>query len=223
MRKLDGRIVELHFKDIENGVDKPWGTGKGDARAMLRELRRQRFRGLIDVEYEDGAGPALEANVARCIAFFDDTARELWAHPVELRIDPSISVSKNSYTSGFRRSDGGDVEVETKVLDDGSMTVHVASREERKTSGISLAIHVANDASGRPRAIVSSEWWTDVQTTDHAGRVEPSRGTSEPVGGEITLSSADFAHARPLYIRFEVDTDWQRSARVVSGGIVVTD
>jgi sugar phosphate isomerase/epimerase len=79
LKKLEGHIIESHFKDIENGVDKPWGTGKGDARAMLAELKRQGFKGLIDVEYEDGDGAPLEANVARCIAFFDATARELAA------------------------------------------------------------------------------------------------------------------------------------------------
>jgi sugar phosphate isomerase/epimerase len=79
LKKYEGHIIELHFKDIENGVDRPWGTGKGDARAMLAELKRQGFRGLIDVEYEDGEGAPLEANVAKCIAFFDATARELAA------------------------------------------------------------------------------------------------------------------------------------------------
>jgi sugar phosphate isomerase/epimerase len=77
LKKLEGRIIESHFKDIESGVDKPWGTGKCDARGMLAELERQGFKGLIDVEYEDGEGAPLEANVARCIAFFDQTAREL--------------------------------------------------------------------------------------------------------------------------------------------------
>lgn len=77
LKKLEGRIVELHFKDIADGVDKPWGTGDGDARGMLAELSRQGFRGLVCVEYEDGAGAELEDNVARCIAFFDRTAREL--------------------------------------------------------------------------------------------------------------------------------------------------
>jgi sugar phosphate isomerase/epimerase len=77
LKKYDGHIIELHFKDIDGGVDKPWGMGKGDARGMLRELKRQGFKGLIDVEYEDGEGAVLEGNVARCITFFDDTARDL--------------------------------------------------------------------------------------------------------------------------------------------------
>lgn len=77
LKKLEGHIVELHFKDITDGVDQPWGTGKGDARGMLAELKRQGFRGLFSLEYEDGEGAVLEANAARCIAFFDETARAL--------------------------------------------------------------------------------------------------------------------------------------------------
>ncbi|MFN0205212.1 MAG: sugar phosphate isomerase/epimerase family protein [Planctomycetota bacterium] len=77
LKKLEGRIVELHFKDIENNEDRPWGTGKGDARTMLTELKRQGFRGLINIEYETGSGKELEANVTKCIEFFDRIAGEL--------------------------------------------------------------------------------------------------------------------------------------------------
>lgn len=80
---LAGRIRSLHFKDIApataKGEDKPWGTGEGKAREMLAELHRQGFRGLVSIEYETGRGPELEANVARCIAFFDAEARALIA------------------------------------------------------------------------------------------------------------------------------------------------
>jgi len=79
LKKLEGKIVQLHFKDIEDDKDRPWGTGKGDARGMLAELKRQGFRGLVSLEYEDGEGRALEDNAARCIAFFDETARVLAA------------------------------------------------------------------------------------------------------------------------------------------------
>jgi len=77
LKKLEGRILQLHFKDIENDKDRPWGTGKGDARGMLAELKRQGFRGLVSLEYEDGEGKAVEEDAARCIAFFDETARAL--------------------------------------------------------------------------------------------------------------------------------------------------
>jgi len=77
LKMLEGRILELHFKDIAKGLDAVWGTGDTEARAMLGELKRQNFRGTVYVEYETGSGPELEATVARCIAFFDQTARAL--------------------------------------------------------------------------------------------------------------------------------------------------
>jgi sugar phosphate isomerase/epimerase len=82
LKQLEGRVFQLHFKDLGEfgnpaALDVPWGTGKSDARGICAELLRQGFRGLISVEYENGAGAELEANVARCIAFFDRTAREL--------------------------------------------------------------------------------------------------------------------------------------------------
>jgi len=80
LKKLEGRIVELHFKDITDGQDQPWGTGKGQVRAMLEELKRQGFKGQIYVEYELGEGKPLEENVAKCIAFFDGVAKELAAN-----------------------------------------------------------------------------------------------------------------------------------------------
>jgi len=81
LKKLEGRVLELHFKDLDafgkpEALDVPWGGGKSDAKGILAELERQRFRGLIDVEYETGAGAELEQNVARCIEFLDQTARE---------------------------------------------------------------------------------------------------------------------------------------------------
>lgn len=79
LKQCEGRVIELHFKDITDGVDQPWGRGSGDARGQLAELKRQGFRGLVNVEYETGEGQQLELDVARCISFFDQTARELSA------------------------------------------------------------------------------------------------------------------------------------------------
>ncbi|HRJ51030.1 MAG TPA: sugar phosphate isomerase/epimerase, partial [Phycisphaerales bacterium] len=77
LRRYEGRILELHFKDVKDNIDHPWGTGGGDARGQLAELRRQGFRGAVFVEYEHGSGRELDENVRRCVAFFDATAREL--------------------------------------------------------------------------------------------------------------------------------------------------
>jgi L-ribulose-5-phosphate 3-epimerase len=77
LKKYEGKLISLHFKDIAQNQDRPWGTGESDAPGMLRELRRQSFKGVVAIEYEHGAGEELERNVARCIAFFDEQVREI--------------------------------------------------------------------------------------------------------------------------------------------------
>lgn len=73
LRRYRGRIIELHFKDVRDNQDFPWGTGGGDARGQIEELVEQGFAGHVHVEYEHGSGAELDANVARSIAFFDQT------------------------------------------------------------------------------------------------------------------------------------------------------
>ncbi len=56
LQKLEGRIIMLHLKDINEldrkAHDVPWGTGVGDIPAMLTELKRQGYQGPIHIEYE---------------------------------------------------------------------------------------------------------------------------------------------------------------------------
>lgn len=77
LKKYEGKLKSLHFKDIKEGIDQPWGTGLTGIVAVLRELRRQKFKGLLSMEYEHGSGAELEANTAKCVAFFDQACREL--------------------------------------------------------------------------------------------------------------------------------------------------
>ena len=81
LRKLKGRIVSLHFKDLnEFGVpgahDVPWGQGAGNAREMLAELREQGFRGVFFVEYEHNWENSVP-EIAECVAFFNQVAADL--------------------------------------------------------------------------------------------------------------------------------------------------
>jgi hypothetical protein len=75
LNKLKGRIIELHFKDLNRraaqAYDVPWGTGDSDVPGMLAALREQKFQGYFVVEYEK-AGPDLVANVKRCIEYFNN-------------------------------------------------------------------------------------------------------------------------------------------------------
>jgi sugar phosphate isomerase/epimerase len=80
LKNLEGRIVSLHFKDLNEKSPKAhdvhWGTGVCDAKAMLAELKRQGFKGVFSIEYEynwDNSVP----DITKCVEWFDKTAAEL--------------------------------------------------------------------------------------------------------------------------------------------------
>src|SRR6266705_1680417 len=82
LKKLDGHIICLHFKDLNEmgpgAHDVPWGTGVGKTKALMEELKRQHFHGAFCVEYEyhwENSSP----EIARCVKFFNDTCAALIA------------------------------------------------------------------------------------------------------------------------------------------------
>lgn len=78
LKKLEGRIISMHFKDLNPAKqDVPWGTGECNARGMLEELKRQGVKPVISIEYEYGSGAPLLANVTKCVEWFNANATEL--------------------------------------------------------------------------------------------------------------------------------------------------
>jgi len=84
IKKLGSRAIHSHFKDVApvegqsgNFVDAPWGTGQGNATAMLAELKNQGYQGYFMIEYEYGSVDELMANLPKCILFFNQTAAQL--------------------------------------------------------------------------------------------------------------------------------------------------
>lgn len=78
---MEGRIRGFHLKDVaEKGVidarDVPLGEGKADYAAVLAELKRQGYRGVLTIEYEHDS-PELMDDVAKCVAFVEKTAKKL--------------------------------------------------------------------------------------------------------------------------------------------------
>ncbi|MDR2676378.1 MAG: DUF1080 domain-containing protein [Opitutaceae bacterium] len=69
-----GRLVAVHFKDLTDHIrkahDVPWGAGATAAAAQLAELRRQKFDGIVYVEYEHRT-PALPDEVAASVDWFN--------------------------------------------------------------------------------------------------------------------------------------------------------
>ena len=83
LKKLEGRIVSVHLKDLDKfGVggweahDVPWGTGKADIKAILTELDRQNFKGVFSIEYEYNWENSLP-EIQRCVEYFNKVAGEL--------------------------------------------------------------------------------------------------------------------------------------------------
>jgi sugar phosphate isomerase/epimerase len=77
LKKLEGRIISLHFKDIapkEEGVkeqhDVIWGTGILDVKGMLQELARQNFIGVFCIEYEYNWNNSVP-DIKKCISYFN--------------------------------------------------------------------------------------------------------------------------------------------------------
>ena len=81
IRKLGPRILTIHFKDLDEfgkveAHDVVWGTGVANVGAILKELDRQKYRGVFSIEYEynwDNSLPELRA----CVEAFNNIAHSL--------------------------------------------------------------------------------------------------------------------------------------------------
>jgi sugar phosphate isomerase/epimerase len=78
LKKLEGRIISFHVKDLNEygpkAHDVPWGTGRADVKGMLTEVKRQGIKPVFSMEYEH---QYTMPELARCVAYFDQVAAEL--------------------------------------------------------------------------------------------------------------------------------------------------
>jgi sugar phosphate isomerase/epimerase len=81
LRKLQGRVISFHLKDVgvvgrADADCVPFGAGKGNIEGILREAKRQGFQGVFGIEYEPYS-PQSFANIAQCVAYFDKIVAQL--------------------------------------------------------------------------------------------------------------------------------------------------
>jgi sugar phosphate isomerase/epimerase len=80
LKKLEGRIISFHFKDLnkygEDAHDVPWGTGEANVKALLTEIKRQGIKAVFSIEYEYNWTSSVP-EIAKCVAYFDKVAAEL--------------------------------------------------------------------------------------------------------------------------------------------------
>lgn len=78
LKKLEGRIISFHLKDLnefgKSAHDVVWGTGRGDVKGMLSEVKRQGVKPVFSMEYEYRY---TMPELAQCVAYFDKVAAEL--------------------------------------------------------------------------------------------------------------------------------------------------
>ena len=75
VKTLKGKFVTMHLVDVEKIVtdgksrDVPYGTGAGNLKAVMDELKSQGFNGYVTCEYEH-MSPTLEKEVGECAEWF---------------------------------------------------------------------------------------------------------------------------------------------------------
>jgi sugar phosphate isomerase/epimerase len=78
LKQLEGRVISFHVKDLnEYGMkahDVPWGTGRGDLKGLLAEVKRQGIKPVFSMEYEY---KFTMPELAECVAYFDKVVQDL--------------------------------------------------------------------------------------------------------------------------------------------------
>lgn len=84
LKKCEGRIKMLHFKDIaakQEGVgeqhDIIWGQGVCNVAGMLAELKRQNFKGTFSIEYENNWDNSVP-DIKECITYYNQITSKLF-------------------------------------------------------------------------------------------------------------------------------------------------
>ena len=80
IKQLQGRVIELHLKDInEKHTDVPWGTGIANAKGIMETLYAQKptNKPVFFIEYESSHGTDLANNVGKCCENFSKYCEEI--------------------------------------------------------------------------------------------------------------------------------------------------
>jgi sugar phosphate isomerase/epimerase len=174
LKKLQGRIICLHFKDLNefgnpDAHDVPWGTGKANTAELLAELNRQNFKGVFSIEYEYNWDNSLP-EVKQCVDYFNRVAGEL--NPSGWHNLFAADLANGTFTPGAWTVDEGmltwhggsyiwskekygdfilDVEYKVSPNANSGIFFRTGSLDDVVNTGIELQIHETTD--GTPRGM----------------------------------------------------------------------
>lgn len=84
LKKVEGRVISLHFKDIEGPRedgqfrhDVIWGKGVLNLEGMFNELKRQNFKGVFSIEYENNWENSVP-DIKECIKHYDELTNKIF-------------------------------------------------------------------------------------------------------------------------------------------------
>jgi len=100
LKKLEGRIHDIHIKEIAEGEDVVWGTGQGRIKGILEALHRQGYQGTFSIEYE-GEQKDKVPDIRESIKHFNSVAASLNPTGWKDLFDPKLSNAtskENSWT-----------------------------------------------------------------------------------------------------------------------------
>jgi len=80
LKKMQGKIKELHLKDVIDAKDPSeetvWGQGGNDMKGVFAELKRQNYRGPMFIEYESTPANNM-SEIKQSVSFFTKTVAGL--------------------------------------------------------------------------------------------------------------------------------------------------
>jgi sugar phosphate isomerase/epimerase len=174
IKMLEGRIISLHFKDLNefgkrDAHDVHWGTGITRVGEILETLHSQGFKGVFSIEYEYNWNNSVP-DVFECVQYFNKKASQLnpsgWRYVFERDLSNAAYKNKDAkweYDQGvIKRIGGGDICTKEKfadfILDFGFKT------EKDSNSGVFLR---TQDYNWIP--------WIEVQILDSYGKDTPDK------------------------------------------------
>jgi len=83
LKKMKGKLWGMHYKDIRefdnvNATDTIFGKGVCDLPAVMKEMKKQGFKGVVTMEYEVHEEDNM-ADLRKCILFYEEQRRMLMA------------------------------------------------------------------------------------------------------------------------------------------------
>ncbi len=200
LKMFEGRIFDIHHKEIENGTDQIWGRGQNRSEAIFRELHRQGYKGPIIIEYENHWDEDFIPDLRQCIAYYRQQAAQLasdgWADVFEAGLgNADLKPNSWAFKDGvlIRKGEG---DIWTKKAY-GDFILHFEFQVEKDTnSGVFLR---AAEPTWLP--------WVEVQIMDSYEKPLSRRDTC---GAIYDILAPEFNPVRPV-------GQWNRMTIIAAG------